>query len=142
MDVEERVAAMGVFTDEELGYLRSQRMARLATASSSGMPDVAAVTFSIDGDAVISGGYDITKTVRYGNLLKNPRAVIVIDDLVAVDPWTPRGVKVRGAAALEEHNELLRIRITPEVIWSWGINTDGAEKRFRNVERRDVAPGA
>jgi hypothetical protein len=32
----------------------------------------------------------------------------------------------------------MRIRIVPEVIWSWGINTD-AEKRFLGVERRDVS---
>ena len=31
----------------------------------------------------------------------------------------------------------MRIRIVPEVVWSWGINAD-AEKRFLGVERRDV----
>jgi pyridoxamine 5'-phosphate oxidase family protein len=129
---------MGVFTEAETAYLTSQRMARLATASPSGQPDVAAVTFGLDGDTIVSGGFDITKTVRYGYLQKNPRAVIVIDDLVSVDPWSPRGVKVRGAATLEEAAGGMRIRIVPEVIWSWGINTD-AEKRFLGVERRDVS---
>jgi pyridoxamine 5'-phosphate oxidase family protein len=128
---------MSVFTNEEIAYLKSQRMARLATASPTGQPDVAAVTFGVDGDTIVSGGFDITKTVRYGNLLKNPRAVIVIDDLASVDPWSPRGVKVRGAAAIEEEARGLRIRITPEVIWSWGINAAG-EKRFHGVERRDI----
>jgi pyridoxamine 5'-phosphate oxidase family protein len=129
---------MGVFTEAEIRYLRSQRMARLATASPSGQPDVAAVTFGLDGDSIVSGGFDITKTVRYGNLRGNPRAVIVIDDLASVDPWTPRGVKVRGPATVEEHGGGLRIRIVPEVIWSWGLNVD-AETRFLGVERRDVA---
>jgi pyridoxamine 5'-phosphate oxidase family protein len=128
---------MSVFTESEVAYLGSQRMARLATASPSGQPDVAAVTFRLDGDTIVSGGFDITKTVRYGNLLKNPRAVIVIDDLATVDPWSPRGVKVRGAAMLEGDAGSMRIRIVPEVIWSWGINTDG-EKRFLGIERRDV----
>ncbi|MBK9740828.1 MAG: PPOX class F420-dependent oxidoreductase [Actinobacteria bacterium] len=128
---------MGVFTTNEIEYLRTQRMARLATASPTGQPDVAAVTFGVDGDDIVSGGYDITKTVRYGNLTRNPRAVIVIDDLASVDPWTPRGIKVRGAAAIEEHASGLRIRIRPEVIWSWGLNADG-EKRFLGVERREV----
>ena len=128
---------MAVFTDTEVAYLHSQRMARLATASPSGQPDVAAVTFSLDGDTLVSGGFDITKTVRYGNLRTNPRAVIVIDDLLTTDPWRPRGVKVRGSAALEEHPGGLRIRIQPEVVWSWGINADG-EDRVRGVERRDV----
>jgi pyridoxamine 5'-phosphate oxidase family protein len=128
---------MTLFTDAEIAYLGSQRMARLATASPSGQPDVAAVTFGLDGDTIVSGGYDITKTVRYGYLLKNPRAVIVIDDLATVDPWAPRGVKVRGSATLEDAAGGKRIRIAPEVIWSWGINT-GADKRFLGIERREV----
>jgi len=129
---------MAAFTEAEVAFLRSQRMARLATASANGQPDVAAVTFSLDGDTIVSGGYDITKTVRYGFLQANPRAVIVIDELVSVDPWQPRGVKVRGAASIEDGVHGLAIRITPEVIWSWAINVD-AEKRFMGVERRDVA---
>ena len=129
---------MAAFTEAEVAFLRSQRMARLATASANGQPDVAAVTFSLDGDTIVSGGYDITKTVRYGFLQANPRAVIVIDELVSVDPWQPRGVKVRGAASIEDGAHGLAIRITPEVIWSWAINVD-AEKRFMGVERRDVA---
>ena len=52
----------------------------------------------------MSGGYDITKTVRHRNLTANPRAVIVIDDLSSTDPWTPRGIKIRGSEALEEHS--------------------------------------
>jgi pyridoxamine 5'-phosphate oxidase family protein len=112
-------------------------MARIATSSATGQPDVAAVTFGVDGDYIVTGGYDITKTVRYGNLLKNPRAVIVIDDLATVDPWAPRGVKVRGTTTIEESRGTLRIRIKPEVVWTWGLATDG-EKRFRGVERRNV----
>ena len=130
---------MGVFTEAEVAYLRSQRMARLATASPAGEPDVAAVTFTLDGDSVVSGGFDITKTVRYGFLQRNPRAVIVIDDLASVDPWSPRGVKVRGSATLEGSGSSTRIRIVPETIWSWGLNSD-AEKRFMSIERRDVSP--
>jgi pyridoxamine 5'-phosphate oxidase family protein len=128
---------MGAFTEAEISYLRSQRMARLATSSPSGQPDVAAVTFGIEEDCIVSAGYDITKTVRYGNVLKNPRAVIVIDDLVTMDPWAPRGVKVRGDASIEEHDGGLRIRIVPKVIWSWSINV-GVEGRFMSIERRDV----
>ncbi len=131
---------MGVFTELEVAYLRSQRLARLATASANGQPDVSAVGFGLDGDAIVSGGIDLTKTVRFGHLRQNPRATIVIDDLVSTDPWTPRGVKVRGSASIEDHEGRLRIRIEPEVIWSWNINED-AEKRFATIERRDVAKG-
>ena len=87
---------MAVFTDLEVEYLRSQRLARLATASATGQPDVSAVGFGLDGDSITSGGIDLTKTVRFRHLQENPRATIVIDDLASTDPWTPRGIKVRG----------------------------------------------
>jgi pyridoxamine 5'-phosphate oxidase family protein len=129
---------MTVFTWDELEYLAAQPLARLATASTAGQPDVSAVGFSVDGDTIVSGGIDITRTVRYGHLKRNPRATIVIDDLASVDPWRPRGVKVRGRAVIEDGDDgRPQIRITPATIWSWGINAE-AEKRFRSIEKRDL----
>jgi pyridoxamine 5'-phosphate oxidase family protein len=128
---------MPVFTAAEIDYLSTQPLARIATASASGVPDVAAVGFGVDGDTLVTGGFDITRTVRYRNLLANPRATIVVDDLASADPWAPRGVKVRGTATLEEVAGGLRIRIVPEVVWSWHLNQD-AEKHFLGVEKRVV----
>jgi pyridoxamine 5'-phosphate oxidase family protein len=91
---------MAVFTDAERAFLDGQRIARLATADLDGTPDVSAVGFQVDGDVIVSGGLDLTKTIRYRHLQANPVATIVIDDLVSVDPWTPRGVKARGPAEL------------------------------------------
>jgi pyridoxamine 5'-phosphate oxidase family protein len=123
------------FTDAERAFLAGQRLARLATASATGEPDVAAVGFQIDGDTIVSGGLDLTKTVRHRYLRENGRAAIVIDDVASVDPWRPRGVKVRGRAELIDDGRA--VRITPETIWSWGIN-EGAPTRFASIERRDV----
>ncbi len=128
---------MTVFTAAERDYLSGQQMARLATASPDGMPDVSAVRFSLDGESIVSGGIDITKTVRYRHLLANPKATLVVDDLASTDPWKPRGVKVRGRAVLEDDGGKPRIRIEAETVWSWGIN-DGAPKRFASIERRRV----
>jgi pyridoxamine 5'-phosphate oxidase family protein len=128
---------MAVFTEAELDYLATQRLARLATASSVGEPDVSAVGFGVDGDSIVSGGFDITKTVRYRYLRENPRATVVIDDLASVEPWQPRGIKVRGRAVLEDDSGRPRIRIHPEVVWSWGLNANAA-KRFRSIERRNI----
>lgn len=130
---------MTVFTEVELEYLRSQRLARLATSSASATPDVSAVVFSVDGDTITSGGYDITKTIRYRNLLANPQAVIVIDDLPTVKPWSPRGIKIRGSAVIEDGPNGLFIRIAPKTIWTWGLEqADNSEQRFGGVARRDV----
>ncbi len=130
---------MAVFTDAERTYLSDQRLARLATASEDGQPDVSAVGFSVEGDAIVSGGLDLTKTVRYRHLRRNPRATLVVDDLASVDPWQPRGIKVRGSAVLEDDGGKPRIRIRPETVWSWGIN-EGAPKHFADrIEKREVA---
>ena len=127
---------MGVFTDEELAYLEAQPLMRFASASPKGRPDVATVVFSVDGDDIVTGGFDITKTIRYRNISKNPRATVVIDDLAGVDPWSPRGIKVRGSVSIESGPDGEFFRITPEVIWSWNINevADGIPE----ITRREV----
>ena len=109
---------MAAFTDRELAYLDSQPLMRFASASLTGRPDVATVAFSVDGDDIVTAGFDITKTVRYRNVEANPQAAVVIDDLASVEPWAPRGIKVRGRVRIDGD----RFRISPEVIWSWGVN--------------------
>jgi pyridoxamine 5'-phosphate oxidase family protein len=129
---------MAAFTDAERDYLAGQRLARLATASPEGTPDVSAVGFGLDGDDIVSGGLDLTKTIRYRHLQANPIATLVVDDVASTDPWRPRGVKVRGRAALEDEGGKPRIRITPETVWSWGLNQADTPKRFASIERRQV----
>jgi len=127
---------MGAFTQAELDYLESQPLMRFASASPSGRPDVAPVGFSVEGDDIVTSGFDIASTVRYRNIQANPRATVVIDDLATVDPWAPRGVKVIGSAVIEGGDGAQRFRISPEVIVSWGINdtTPGIPK----MERRSL----
>ena len=126
---------MAAFTDRELAYLAAQPLMRFASASPEGRPDVATVVFSVDGDDIVTAGFDITKTVRYRNIEANPRAAVVIDDLAAVEPWSPRGIKVRGRVRIEDDAGGQRFRITPEVIWSWGVNepTAGVPQMERRV---------
>jgi len=45
------------------------------------------VAFSVDGDYIVTSGFEIRKTVRYRNIGRNPRASVVIDDLASTDPW-------------------------------------------------------
>ena len=128
---------MSAFTVAELSYLASQPLMRFATASPEGKPDVAPVVFEVDGDDIVTAGFDIARTVRFRNIEKNPRATVVIDDLASVQPWTPRGIKVIGSAAIELVDGAPRFRISPDVIISWAINdtTPGIPKMERRVVR-------
>jgi pyridoxamine 5'-phosphate oxidase family protein len=127
---------MSAFTVAELEYLTSQPLMRFASASPNGRPDVAPVVFEIDGDDVLTAGFDITHTVRYKNIQSNPRVSVVVDDLASVNPWSPRGIKIIGNAVIEDVGGSPRFRISPEVIISWAINdtTPGIPK----MERRKV----
>ncbi len=126
---------MSVYTEAELAYLTSQPLMRFATASPDGKPDVAPVVFSVDGDDIVTAGFDITLTVRFKNVGMNPRATLVVDDLASTNPWSPRGIKVIGTARIEEHEGSPRFRISPQVLISWGINdtTPGIPKMERRV---------
>ena len=132
---------MSTFTDAERRYLTTQRLGRIATANPSAEPDVAAVTFRLEGDEIVIAGMDNPRTLKYRNVVRNARAAFVVDDLETVDPWRPRGVKIRGAARTDGDGRGAVIRIAPETIWSWGLN-DGAETHFGPIEKRVVAPPA
>lgn len=128
---------MSAFTEAEVAYLTSQPLMRFATASPAGKPDVAPVIFELDGDDIVSAGFNITHTARYRNIERNPQATLVIDDLATIDPWSPRGIKIIGTASIETVDDAPRFRIQPKVIISWAINdtTPGIPK----MERREVA---
>lgn len=128
---------MAAFTDLEVAYLSSQPLMRFASASLRGQPDVATVAFSVEGDDIVTAGFDIARTVRYRNVRENPRAMLVIDDLAALEPWSPRGIKVRGRVRIEQDRGGERFRIVPEVIWSWGVNRPAPG--IPEMERRSVA---
>ena len=89
---------MSVFTDNELAYLRSQRLARLATVRPDGTPQIAPVGFryNADLDVIEIGGRYLSQTKKFRNIQQNPHVALVIDDVLP--PWQPRGVEIRGVA--------------------------------------------
>nr|WP_307624010.1 PPOX class F420-dependent oxidoreductase [Nocardia lijiangensis] len=89
------------FTEEEVEYLRTQRLARVATVDPDGQPDVVPVGYEFDGTHIYIGGWDPVRTRKYRNVERgNPKVAIVIDDLVSTDPWIPRYLRVYGTAEL------------------------------------------
>ncbi len=118
-----------MFTLEEIAYIQSQPLARLATVSPAGQPDVSPVGFRFDGSRFYITGADITRTFKYKNVKAgNPRVSLVIDDLATVNPWKPRSVKIHGTAEIGEANGRAILIITPQRSWSLGIHAT----EFRN----------
>jgi pyridoxamine 5'-phosphate oxidase family protein len=116
------------FSEEEIAYLRSQRLARIATVSADGQPDVVPVGFEFDGSHVYVGGIDPARTRKFRNVRAgNTKVALVIDDLVSADPWTPRYLRIYGTAELVERSgqfgPAAYMRITPAI--SWSFNLDG-----------------
>lgn len=118
-----------IYSEPEVQYLKLQRLARIATASRQGKPDVSPVAFEFDGTRFFVGSHSqeiFLSTKKYKNVRDgNKQVALVIDDLESVQPWKPRGMKVSGTAEIVDHNGMFGpgkyLEITPTVTWSWGI---------------------
>jgi len=121
--VSKKVAGREVitFTDEEVAFLTQSRLARVATASSEGQPHVVPVVYEFDGTAFYFTGWNLEKSLKFQNLVQNKRVAMVIDDLVSVSPWRPRGVEVRGVAELGSEGGRSYVKVCPLVKRSWGF---------------------
>jgi pyridoxamine 5'-phosphate oxidase family protein len=114
------------FTEEEVAYLKSQPLARLATVDADGQPDVVPVGFEFDGTYFYIGGRAPERTRKFLNVRAGQAKVaLVIDDLVSTSPWTPRFLRVYGTAELIERpgqfGSGAYMRITPDTSWSWNL---------------------
>jgi len=135
------------FTEKEAGYLQSQRLGRLATIGPDGAPHNVPVGFRYNAElgTIDIGGHALGQTRKFHDVQAEPRVAFVVDDLASVDPWTPRGIEIRGMAqALPEGGQTIGpnfgtelIRITPRRITAWGIDTPPFSKpNARNVTTR------
>ncbi len=138
---------MSNFSREELEYLQSQRLGRLATVSPEGQPQVAPVGFRYNAqlDTIEIGGMAMSQTKKFRNILKNNRVAFVVDDVLP--PWKPRGVEIRGAAEPvyqggkdifgdrggRDHWDDVFLRITPTQIIGWGLEAEGYQPHNRKV---------
>src|SRR5438309_6778383 len=93
---------MSAFTQAELGYLKSQTLARLATAGADGQPHIIPVTFWFNEreDAIDVGGIDFASGKKWRGAQRNPRVAFLLDDVP--EPRKARAIEVRGIAELHE----------------------------------------
>jgi pyridoxamine 5'-phosphate oxidase family protein len=124
---------MSVFTQSELEYLgerQPERLGRIATVGKDGTPHVVPVGWRLDPEleAIEVRGINLARTKKFRDVRRSGRASIVIDDLLSTDPWRPRGIEVRGRGEAIE-GDRPRIRIHPERIVSWGIESESVNQR-------------
>jgi pyridoxamine 5'-phosphate oxidase family protein len=109
------------FTDDEVDFLAQSRLARVATASRDGQPHVVPVVYEFDGTAFYFTGWNLEKSLKFKNLAENKKVAIVVDDLVTVSPWRPRGIEVRGVGELGSEGGRAYVKVCPRVKRSWGF---------------------
>ena len=89
-----------MFTDEELDYLDSQRIGRLATSHPDGTLQNNPVGFGVNRElgTIDIGGYNMSRSRKFRNVAENGRAAFVLDDVYSTDPWRVRFLEIRGWA--------------------------------------------
>jgi pyridoxamine 5'-phosphate oxidase family protein len=89
-----------MFTDEELDYLNSQRIGRLATSHPDGTLQNNPVGFGVNKElgTIDIGGYNMSRSRKFRNVAANGQAAFVLDDVYSTDPWRVRFLEVRGHA--------------------------------------------
>lgn len=95
---------MTKLSKEQVKFLKSQDVGRLATASKDAMPHVVPIIYALDGDAfVIAIDY---KTKKLANLRANPKAALVVDQFGKGN----KGIMIQGECAiLERGREYARL---------------------------------
>ena len=135
------------FTEQELDYLASQRIGRLATVQPGGTLQVSPVGFHYNPDTstIDIQGYNMAASRKFRNVADNGKVAFVVDDVPSVDPWRVRCVEIRGRAeALDaeaaQANDLggPTIRIHPERIISFGLGATDQDVHQLVSNARDV----
>jgi pyridoxamine 5'-phosphate oxidase family protein len=118
-------------TPAQIEYLATQRLGRLATTGGDNKPHVVPTSFSYNAElgTLDVGGHHVATTKKFRDVQANPWAAFVVDDLVSVNPWSPRMLEIRGRAeAIPTGGTHLGpgfgeafIRIFPEKVNSYGI---------------------
>lgn len=135
------------FTQEEVDYLKSQKLGRLATVQPNGTLQVSPVGFGLNTETgtIDIGGHNMAASRKFRNIADNGRVAFVVDDLASIDPWRVRCLEIRGhGEAIEGPTDSSAnvggplIRIHPERIISFGIGDTDTEPHKLVANNRNV----
>jgi len=132
---------MSAFSEQEIEYLASQKLGRVATVGPDGQPHVVPTSFRYnpEHDAIDVGGLRMSQTKKFRDVQRTGRASIVVDDVLP--PWQPRMIEIRGRAETFETGgkafgtrfEEAIVRIYPERIISLGIDDAAPGMNSRSI---------
>ncbi|MEO3786178.1 PPOX class F420-dependent oxidoreductase [Actinocorallia sp. B10E7] len=132
-----------IFTEAELEYLAGQPLGRLATLAPDGTLQNNPVGFEVNAEAgfIDIGGWNMGESRKFANVRAHPEVAFVVDDIVSFQPWTVRGMEIRGPAEAvadvprdggrPEYLSGEVIRIRPRRIRTWGIPGVGPARWIR-----------
>jgi pyridoxamine 5'-phosphate oxidase family protein len=135
------------FTQDELDYMTTQRLGRLATVQPDGTLQVSPVGFHYNPDlAVIDiSGHNMAGSRKYRNVADNGRVAFVVDDIASVQPWRVRCLEIRGLGeAIDSPVDSATgsagpiIRIHPQRIISFGIDNSDLDPHLVIPNKRNV----
>ncbi len=122
---------MTTLTPEQIDYLGTQALGRLATVNPSGAPQNSPVGFTYNAElgTIDIGGHNLGASKKFRNLATNDRVAFVVDDIASTSPWRVRMVEIRGTAeALSDQEPAMKgfsgelIRIHPERVITFGLD--------------------
>jgi len=139
---------MSHFTEQEIAYLRGQRLGRLATVNAQGEPHLTAVGFIYNPELDTidiggrRGGFGTSKKFR--DAQANDKVAFIVDDVLTGEDgksWQPRTLEIRGRAEahatggeqLQQGFDPAFIRIFPARIVSFGINEASYKPDSRSI---------
>jgi pyridoxamine 5'-phosphate oxidase family protein len=133
------------FTPEEIDFLRSQPLVRFATVAPDGQPDIVPLACEFEDTHFWVGGVGdaVLGTRKFRNVAAgNNQVAMVFDELVSIDPFVARSMRVYGTA----EGPIQRVgmvgpghflRVTPTISWSWNLAGEPAGETWYPAQRTD-----
>jgi pyridoxamine 5'-phosphate oxidase family protein len=131
-----------MFSEQELVYIRTQKLLRIATVAPDGQPDVDAVSFEFDGQYFYIGGLAMPTSRKYKNVAAGHTKVsLIIDDQ---ETSAPRGIKLHGVAKIVQRTDrrglMDYLAVRPTVSWHWGITGPPVFKNDTFIAPKTIWP--
>ncbi|GAA2658756.1 PPOX class F420-dependent oxidoreductase [Paractinoplanes durhamensis] len=138
------------FSENEIEYLGSQHLGRLATLRPDGTLQNSPVGYRYNaaGGTIDIAGFNMERSHKFRNVATTHEVAFVVDDIASVQPWRVRCLEIRGTAeAIEAAADSAYgspgpiIRIHPRRIIAFGLDQPDTEPHQLVPNSRNVVAG-